>query len=422
MNKIWVVKTAEPLPCDEGARLLRMGLVSQELVKNNNNEIIWWSSTFDHYRKNVRSNHDEYIEIKDNYHLKLIHLDISYNSNLSPKRLLQQYYEGRKFLELSEKEEQPDIIICPMPTLEMAHFASIYAKKNDIPLVIDIRDLFPDMFIDFVPRKMRTFVKLGIIPYRIMLKKALRQATYLIATSDYFLEWGLKYAKREKKVGDRVYYVSYPDNNIELCDEDIDIWYKEYDLNEDDFICCFFGKFGYTVDLECVMRAAKITSVEEPKIKFVICGEGEKLSVYKDILGETGNVIFPGWVNRKQICSLGRISKVGLLAYKPGENYEYSMPNKFCEYLALGLALLVEPKGMMLRYVDESKCGMHFSTSEELADCIIKMYRDIHMVETMKRNARKLYESKFCAENVYKQYAEHIENILIEEKRNSMKG
>lgn len=412
MNKIWVLKTAEPLPCDEGARLLRMGLVTNELANNKNNEIVWWSSTFDHYRKIMRFDHDERIRIKDNYQLNLFYLDFSYNSNLSPKRLLQQFYEGKKFLKLSSNEVPPDIIICPMPTLEMAYFASVYSKKNNVPLVIDIRDLFPDMFIDFVPRRMKNIVRIGIIPYRAVLKKALKQAYSIIATSDYFLNWGLKYAKRKKKLQDKVFYVSYPDNNIMLHSDDFDIWYRDYNLNSDDFICCFFGKFGYTVDLECVMRAAKILADIEPKIKFVICGEGEKLSLYKEILGGAKNVIFPGWVNRKQIYSLGKISSVGLLAYKPGKNYEYSMPNKFCEYLALGLAVLVEPNGMMYDFIENNECGMKFSSSEELVENLLKMYGNIDMVKKMKINARELYEKQFCAENVYKEYAKHIEEIL----------
>lgn len=408
MRKIWIVKTAEPLPCDEGVRLLRMGLVAQALSKDKANELVWWSSTFDHYRKRVRCEQDKIVNIEENYIVRLMHITGNYTSNLSPKRLLHQLYEGKRFYQLAVKEDKPDVIVCPMPTLEMAYYASMYAKRFSVPLIIDIRDLFPDMYIDFVPAKYRFIVKLGVIPYRIMLRKALKNATSLIATSEKFLEWGLRYSKRTRMLEDRVFYVSYPDNNLVLNQKEIDYWYDNFDLKKEDFICCFFGKFGFTVDLETVMRAAVITQIECPSIKYVICGEGEKLNEYKEILGDAQNVIFPGWVNRRQICALGRISKVGLLAYKPGKNYEDSMPNKFCEYLALGQVLLVEPKGMMLDFATKFDCGMSFTDEITLSKCLVDLQNNKDKVEKMRHNSRNLYEELFCAEKVYDEYASFI--------------
>lgn len=405
MRKIWLIKTTEPLPCDDNPRLLRMGLLAEIIAKNNDNYITWWASSFDHYRKIDRNTNDSVKKIAENYEIRFIK-GITYNSNLSIKRLLHHMHEGRVFKERAEQCDKPDVIVCAMPTLEMAFFATRYARKNKIPILVDLRDMFPDMYADFIQPKYRLLVRFGMIPYKIMLGMALKNATALVATSEKFLAWGARYAKRTPENRDRVYYVSYPDNYV-VGDED-DAFWRKFGISNNDFICCFFGKFGYTVDLEMVMEAAKLL-YGNSKAKFVICGEGEKLSKYKEILGLCDNVIFPGWVDRSQIAALGKVSSIGLLSYKPGKNYEDSMPNKFCEYLALGQALLVEPEGMMLNLAVKHHCGLGFKNAQELAERVKKLECDRTLLLEMKRNSRILYEEKFCAEIVYAEYAKYVE-------------
>lgn len=408
-RKIWLIRTGEILPIDENSpRLFRMGLIAQICASNPDNEVTWWCSTLNHFKKEFRQEKDGVIEVADNYRLYLIH-GPGYSKNMSVKRLYHQYYEGKHFMELAEKEEKPDVILCSMPTPELAYFVSKYAKKHNVPVFADIRDTFPDMYVDFCSPKLRPFMKVGIIPYKIMLSKGLKRCTGIIATSEKFLDWGLNYAKRSSTPMDKAFYVSYPDNNVELNNDDIKFWHDK-GIEADDFVCCFFGQFGFTVDLETVMKAAVITAKKNPKVKFVICGVGEKLKTYKEIVKDTNNVIFPGWVDRVQICSLGKISSAGLLSYRPGKNYENSMPNKFCEYLALRLALLIQPEGMMLDFANKYDCGVHYSDENELAEQILKLADDREATERMKNNARNLYEEKFCAEKVYAQMVKFLED------------
>ncbi|MBO5449200.1 MAG: glycosyltransferase family 4 protein [Ruminococcus sp.] len=408
-RKIWLVRTGEILPIDEESpRLFRMGLIGQICASNPDNEVVWWCSTLNHFKKEFRRERDCKKKIAPNYDLFMIH-GPGYSKNMSVRRLYHQFYEGKHFMALAEREEQPDVILCSMPTPELAYYVSKYAKKHNIPVFADIRDTFPDMYVDFCSDRLRPFMKVGIIPYKIMLSKALKRCTGIIATSEKFLDWGLNYAKRGIKDTDRAYYVSYPDNNVELTDADRKFWY-DMGIEKDDFVCCFFGQFGFTVDLETVMKAAVITAKKNPKVKYVICGVGEKLSEYKEIVKGCDNVIFPGWVDRVQICSLGEISSAGLLSYRPGKNYENSMPNKFCEYLALKLALLIQPEGMMLDFAEKYQCGVHYSNEEQLAEQILMLADNREKTASMKENARNLYEEKFCAEKVYADMVKFLED------------
>lgn len=412
-RKIWLIRDGEILPCDgDSVRLFRMGLIADICAQDPMNDVTWWCGTLNHFKKEFRMSHDGEQQIKDNYKLKFIH-GPGYQKNMSLKRLYHQMYQGKRFAALAEREEKPDVILCSMPTPELAYYATKYAKKYGIPIFLDIRDTFPDMYVDFCSPKLRPFMRVGIIPYQIMLSSAVKRAKGIFATSEKFLDWGLSYAKRPTSKNDKAYYVSYPDDTPPLSEDDLNFWFQK-GLSEDDFVCCFFGQFGFTVDLETVMKAAVKIANKNPKVKFVICGVGEKLSTYQEIVKSVNNVVFPGWVNRNQISALGKLSSVGLLSYRPSKNYENSMPNKFCEYLALGQALLIQPEGMMMEYAIKHQCGVHYSNETELVTQILKLAANCKETEKMKQRSRALYVDKFCAEKVYSELVAFLkENIIL---------
>ena len=49
--KVWLMRASELMPTIDGKdRLLRMGLLAEELT-NRGHEVIWFSSTFNHFTK-----------------------------------------------------------------------------------------------------------------------------------------------------------------------------------------------------------------------------------------------------------------------------------------------------------------------------------------------------------------------------------
>ena len=71
--KVWLLQPSEILPLKKDARLMRMGLLGEELSKNKNNQITWFTSSFDHFQKKQIVNEDTVINVEDNYCLKLIY-------------------------------------------------------------------------------------------------------------------------------------------------------------------------------------------------------------------------------------------------------------------------------------------------------------------------------------------------------------
>ena len=406
---IWLVRIGEPLPIDENKqRLFRMGLIAEEFAKTGAN-ITWFASTFDHNLKRFRFEKNTEICFKENYSICLLH-GRRYSKNISINRLLHYRDERRQFERIIEKKDRPDVILVSMPNIDLAYAAVRFGLKHNVPVFVDVRDLWPDLYEDYFPR-FKKIVHYAIIPFKKQLAYTLKNATGIFATSEKFLDWALDYAGRTKCDNDGYYYVSYPDTNLELSEDDFKFW-KDMGVSETDLLCVFFGQFGHAVNLELIMKTALITAKDYPRIKYVICGVGEKLKDYKEIIKDSPNVLFPGWVDHKQIIALGRMSSVGLLAYRENKNYEWSMPNKFCEYLALGLCVVVEPSGMMAELINSNDIGVKYSNEYDLANYLMNLESNRDKLLDMKKRARKLYEEKFMANVTYGEMVNRIKEII----------
>ena len=66
----------------------------------------------------------------------------------------------------------PDVIVSAMPTIAQAHFTVKFGKKHNIPVIVDLRDLNPDVFVSPFHGVARTLVSVGIMPLRKMLGNA----------------------------------------------------------------------------------------------------------------------------------------------------------------------------------------------------------------------------------------------------------
>ncbi|PTJ94038.1 hypothetical protein [Staphylococcus simulans] len=70
--KIWIISDGEPLPTDnENVRLRRMGNLAN-ILSERGNEVVWFSSNFEHYNKQFRTDHDYVISIISNFYFVLL--------------------------------------------------------------------------------------------------------------------------------------------------------------------------------------------------------------------------------------------------------------------------------------------------------------------------------------------------------------
>jgi glycosyltransferase involved in cell wall biosynthesis len=413
--KIWLINSSEPTPLDEGEiRLLRMGILARYLV-NREHQVLWWNADFSHATKKHRFGTDKTIEIEPHYTIHFIH-GPGYTKHISFARFWDHRIIAQKFLKEAEKTEKPDIILCSLPTLDLADAATQYGKKHNIPVVLDIRDLWPDIFIDKTTSLLRPFISLMIAPLFIMVTRACRNAFAITGNTPKFVEWGLKKTKRLCTEYDTDFPFGYEVPCLNEQDyKKIDLFWKEQgvDLNNHSPIVCFFGTIGNLFRLDETLKV--IESIQNKKnMNFVCCGDGPLCKKYREKYKNVKNILFPGWVNSQQIWRLMQCSVIALAPYHEMENFRNNITNKLIEYMAGGLPILFSmDEGYVADLIRENEIGLTYgSSSERLSKSILRLLDDEPFRMKLAQNSSQLFEQKFKADKIYKDFVSYLEKIV----------
>jgi glycosyltransferase involved in cell wall biosynthesis len=407
MMNIWLITIGEPVPVGKkcGDRLHRTGYLAH-LLNQDGHKVIWWTSAFDHFHKKYLFDHDTTVEICEGLVIKLL-FGGGYSSNLSLKRILDHRRIAKKFSRESSLLPVPDLLLCAFPTIELSLASVKYGLKNNVPVVLDIRDMWPDIFLDSVPNPMRNVAAVLARPMFRDARAACAKATAIIGITEEFVEWGLKKAGRPKNKLDRFFpmgYVSRPPNLEEILDAE-KFWNKQGIVADgDDFVVCFIGTLGRQFDLETVLSTAHMLRESGKPFLFVICGRGDRSDYLCQMAAHNPRVIFPGWVDAAQIYVLMRRSKVGLDPMPNRFDFLGTINNKAIEYLSAGLPIISSPDlGVLSDLLKKHQCGMSYPQGDThaLADVILNLYQDRESLQIMSKNASKLFKEMFTAEKIY---------------------
>lgn len=413
--RAWLVTVGEPLPIDRLDRLFRAGMLAEFLLARGH-EVTWWTSTFDHVRKRHRFDRDTTIEVREGYHIKLLH-SLGYQKNVSLRRIFDHRGIARRFAQQAPLEPRPDVILCSLPTIELSLAATRYGKQAAVPVIVDVRDQWPDLFLELAPPWARRVARFIFTPLFREVRAACAEATAIIGVTQAFVEWGLRYAGRPCTDLDRDFPFAYgttppsPDAiaSAKTFWEGLGI----SDVKDRGFIVCFFGALGRQFELETVIAAAQDPEVCRRAIRFVLCGTGESLERYRRLARGCRNVLLPGWVGAAEIWTLLRMSTVGLAPYRNRENFIHSLPNKPVEYLSAGLPVVSSLKGVLRDLLETHGCGATYEEGDArgLASLLVSLHDRPERLRAMSEKAKALFDACFAVEKVYGEMVDYLEKV-----------
>jgi glycosyltransferase involved in cell wall biosynthesis len=408
---IWLVKIGETLPIGESDnRLLRTGLIGNAFVEKGH-DIVWWSSTFDHFKKKQIFHVDTNLQLKPNYRLILLH-GKGYHKNVSLARIKDHRLISTKFRKrIYDEKIKPDIIVCAYPIVELAYHCIQFGKDFNIPVIIDIRDLWPDIFFEeLLPKFTRKF---ALNLYNLFIKKhqfVFKNATAIIGITDKILNWGLEYAGRKSRDIDKVFHLSYSKPLLQHTTQTVmSLSQKGLAFKENVLYVCLIGTISkYKFDLNLIVSAAKVLQKSTAGVEFVICGDGEGLEWFKnETLGLT-NIHFTGWINQNEIAYILDNVQIGLAPYFNTFTYVTSIPSKISEYFAYGLPVLSGLKGELGNFITQNNAGYVYSSGKQMAEILVNLDSNKEVLDQFKENNLILYSQKFDSRIVYENYINYI--------------
>ena len=391
--------TGEPLPCDGTlVRLMRCGLLRNSLHASGW-EVDWFTSNFSHFEKTRRfRGNGIWRDEKGPIHLLS---GCGYPNNFSLSRFIDHRRVASAFSRLALTMRSPEVVHCSMPTVELAAACAAFCRPRGIPLVLDIRDLWPDVFAQALPPRLRSIGQLAIFPYDHMLKKALLHADALWAVSQSYLDWGLAKIGRSARPADRVHFLGYPRPNLLAADRDRGRASLGLSKGDDTLVAWFIGSWGQSYDLRLIVETARHLSRTADRILFVVSGDGEQGAEIRQAAAGLNNIRFTGWVDRTEIASLMAAADLGLAAYIQGA--VQGLTNKVIEYLAGGLPVISTLAGECMEFLASNALGWSVPAGKpaDMASLLCDLAQDRAKLASHARKCRAFFDSHLDAEVVY---------------------
>lgn len=410
---IWIIETGEPMPTDGNVRLMRCGILASTLLERGH-EVVWWASTFDHARKIQRAKHNARVTLSSGLHIRFLY-GPSYTRNVTPARLVHNHALARTFARMAPDMPRPDIIFCCLPTLEMAYQSISFARHRGIPILIDIRDQWPDIYLKPFPRPMHGLARLMLSTEFNKMRSICRGATGITAVSQTYFDWALNYAGREQGMHDGVFPLGYPATTGQATtalDQRARELQDTYGIRSDALVISFVGIFGMSYDLETVVEAAKRLHTQgTTQVQFVLAGDGDKGERIRNLARGIDTVIFPGWLDERSIHALLKLSSIGLAPYVKGALQ--SLPNKPFEYMAAGLPILSSLQGELETLITNEQIGKQYQPGnpQSLVDQVQWLLDHPETCHAMGKRSRRLLEERFRTETVYARLADHLDHV-----------
>ncbi len=410
--KIWIVTIYEPLPFgDARTRPQRCGMLAKALL-DRGHSVELWTSSFDHVSHKHIHRQSLFEKVGDRISIQFIK-GCGYPNDLSLKRLLHNRQTAREFRNLSSRREVPDIIFAPVPVLELAEAAVKYANIRDIPIIVDVRDLWPDVYLTMVPKVLHRVGQILLYSEYKRARYIFKNATGITAVSKAYLQKGLFYAQRAARETDKFYPLGSVDAikpSLTHTDEGTDPIIQECGIGQNKFVVTYVGTFSKFYDIQNILNAAKLL-IDKQEVQLIIIGQGELSNEFFKKGRRLPNVAMPGWLNASKIQKILAKTNVGLVAYS--KDATMSLPNKPFEYMAAGLPLLSSLPGELEQLIQEHDIGRNYEAGNpaSLAEGILWFYDHSEQTRRMRERSLTLFMTKFRSDIIYEDFSKHLEWI-----------
>lgn len=280
-----------------------------------------------------------------------------------------------KTMKLFLKKEKPDVIYTSSPDLFVAFFALVFGRKKKIPVVVEVRDLWPESIVEYNGMSRKN----PIIQVLYQLEKWIyKKSDALIFT----MAGGKEYISDKK--WDRTVNlnkINNVNNGVDLKEFQADI--ERYQIDDNDledatkFKVVYVGSIRKANNVQNLVEVAKeLKKRNENQVSILIYGDGTDKQELEEICVRENldNVAFKGKVEKKYIPYILSKSNLNILNYKQADTWKYGgSQNKQFEYLASGRPICANVK-MGYSIINENNCGReeNIDTIQRYTDIILE--------------------------------------------------
>lgn len=419
--RIWVVRTGEPVPrAAAHVRLARSGMIAARLAARGH-DVTWWTATYEHGSKRHVLAHGDRYQVRPGLVVRALWAP-GYRKHQSIMRLVHHWWLGRALARAFTGEVPPDLILSSLPTTEFASVCTAYGRRHGVPVVLDCRDMWPDIFIEHAPKGLKWLARVLLTPMERQARRACRDATAIMGHTPAYVAWGLGKGGRVQSQWDASFPLAYsaePPGPAEAA-EAME-WWESRGVRKEagGVIACFVGTLTRHFEVATLADAVRDLRAHGDRIRVVVCGAGDLEGPLRSAMADDGRLVMAGWVDAPKIWTLLQMSDVGLAPYRSSASFRQSVPNKPIEYLSAGLPVISSLQGALAELLAETGAGTTYpnDSPSTLAAELRSLAADPERLDRMRAAARRLFAERFSADVVYVRLCEHLESITADRRK-----
>jgi len=354
LSKIWIFNFTDPPPQISSDHSRRHEFLAHHL-SSSGHDIHWILDSFSHSSKT---------HLKPSYEESNLDLGVTmirsmgYKKNISIRRLFHNHFLSMSSLYIFIKkiinEGKPNKVLVSFPPMEVSFALVIICKLFGISIIVDYRDLHPDIFPIIATNKiLKLIITLFIKPYSLMVGWSLRNATRVCTTSPDVSHYLFKkYSLKKLPLSFYHCFKAIPKKSSDLKLGPIAYMimnYKKTFSNPRIFSYC--GTLSKRLDLLNFIQVFK--NIPDKSNILFICGSGDMLDTLKQESKGQRNIIIKEHLSREEVFQIYDISDYGILPYPEELDFQLAPPTKFAEILHHNLSIISSKSTFVHRHFSE---------------------------------------------------------------------
>ena len=302
------------------------------------------------------------------------------------------------------RESRVDVVLATSTPLTVGIPALLMRWLRRVPYVFEVRDIWPDVAVALGVLRNPVLIRLAYFAERLFYRWAARVQVISGGMKKILIDRGIP-AEKITVVPTGVDLTLYenvkPDHSLR----------KKLGWT-DRLIAVYAGAISDANGLEYVIEAAARLK-DDPRVGFLLIGDGRRKP---DLMEQAqrrklSNLVFHDKMPKRKLISILADMDVGMLILKDLPDFRIAMPNKFFDYLAAGLAVIVNFQGDAATQLNQVGAGIATDPDDpETFASAIKRWAE---------SPEELTRTKLAAKRLAKRYdrkewAKELDKILME--------
>ena len=306
-----------------------------------------------------------------------------------------------------------DAMICTSPPLSVGLTGWALSKLKRVPMVFEVRDLWPESAIDTGVLTNKWLIKVSFWLERL----SYRSAKWINVLTPAFEESLIanKGISPDK--------ISMIPNGADL---DIfhpgqrDNWVREKHGLADKFVVTYVGAHGRANSLMQLIESAKILKDKDADVQIMLVGDGmEKAGLVAAAkAAKLENVTFVEPVSKAKIVDYVNASDACTAVLKKVDTFKTVYPNKVFDYMSAARPTIVGIDGVARKLVEDAKAGIYTEpeNAEEFVAAVLKLKGDPELCKKYGKKGLSFVKKNFDRRVLADKYLGIITDQVVAKK------